>query len=55
LTKRYRDVDLHPREGTTVEMVEQVLDRVLAVAILSLPVEGWEYYWGVQGIHTGGP
>lgn len=38
-TKRYRDVDLHLREGTTPELVEQVLEGVLDVAVLSLPVE----------------
>src|ERR1700748_29808 len=39
-TKRYRDVDLHLREGTTAELVEQVLEGVLDVALLSLPVAG---------------
>jgi LysR family hydrogen peroxide-inducible transcriptional activator len=38
--KRYQDVDLHLREGTTPELVEQVLEGVLDVAVLSLPVEG---------------
>jgi LysR family hydrogen peroxide-inducible transcriptional activator len=39
-TERYRDVDLHVREGTTTELVEQVLEGVIDVAVLSLPVEG---------------
>lgn len=39
-TERYPDVDLHVREGTTAELVEQVLDGMLDVAVLSLPVEG---------------
>ena len=37
---RYPDVDLHVREGTTAELVEQVLDGLLDVAVLSLPVAG---------------
>lgn len=37
---RYREVDLHVREGTTAELVQQVLDGTLDVAVLSLPVEG---------------
>jgi LysR family transcriptional regulator, hydrogen peroxide-inducible genes activator len=37
---QYPDVDLHVREGTTAELVEQVLEGVLDVAVLSLPVEG---------------
>lgn len=39
-TERYGDVDLHVREGTTAELVEQVLDGVIDVAVLSLPVGG---------------
>jgi len=39
-TARYCEVDLHVREGTTAELVEQVLDGMLDVAVLSLPVEG---------------
>ncbi|MGC4054537.1 MAG: LysR family transcriptional regulator [Paludibaculum sp.] len=39
-TDRYRDVDLHVREGTTSELVEQVLEGQMDVAVLSLPVEG---------------
>ncbi|MEP6540268.1 MAG: LysR family transcriptional regulator, partial [Bryobacteraceae bacterium] len=39
-TERYRDVDLHVREGTTAELVEQVLDGMMDVAVVSLPVEG---------------
>jgi LysR family transcriptional regulator, hydrogen peroxide-inducible genes activator len=39
-TERYRDVDLHVREGTTAELVDQVLDGMLDVAVVSLPVEG---------------
>ena len=39
-TERYREVDLHVREGPTAELVEQVLDGLLDVAVLSLPVEG---------------
>ncbi len=37
---RYRDVDLHVREGTTAELVGQVLDGMIDIAVLSLPVEG---------------
>ncbi|MFN7937268.1 MAG: LysR family transcriptional regulator [Bryobacteraceae bacterium] len=37
---RYAEVDLHVREGTTAELVEQVLDGMIDVAVLSLPVEG---------------
>jgi LysR family hydrogen peroxide-inducible transcriptional activator len=33
-------VDLHVREGSTAELVEQVLEGMLDVAVLSLPVEG---------------
>ena len=36
--ERCRDVDLHVREGTTPELVEQVLDGMVDVAVLSLPV-----------------
>lgn len=39
-TERYRDVDLHVREGTTAELVEQLLEGMIDVAVLSLPVEG---------------
>ena len=39
-TERYKEVDLHVREGTTTELVEQMLDGVIDVAVLSLPVEG---------------
>lgn len=39
-TDRFREVDLHVREGTTVELVEQVLDGMIDVAVVSLPVEG---------------
>lgn len=39
-TGRYPDIDLHVREGTTAELVEQVLEGLLDVAVLSLPVEG---------------
>lgn len=39
-TERYEDVDLHVREGTTAELVEQVLEGMIDVAVLSLPVEG---------------
>jgi LysR family hydrogen peroxide-inducible transcriptional activator len=35
---RYPDVDLHVREGRTAELVEQVLEGVIDVAVLSLPV-----------------
>ncbi|MCL4795319.1 MAG: LysR family transcriptional regulator [Bryobacteraceae bacterium] len=38
-TERYRDIDLHVREGTTAELVDQVLEGMLDVAIVSLPVE----------------
>lgn len=37
---RHRDVDLHVREGRTAELVEQVLEGMLDLAVLSLPVEG---------------
>jgi LysR family hydrogen peroxide-inducible transcriptional activator len=36
---RYPGVDLHVREGTTAELVEQVLEGMMDVAVLSLPVE----------------
>jgi LysR family transcriptional regulator, hydrogen peroxide-inducible genes activator len=39
-TERCPDVDLHLREGTTTELVGQVLDGMIDVAVLSLPVEG---------------
>lgn len=39
-TERYEDVDLHVREGTTAELVEQVLEGQMDVAVVSLPVEG---------------
>lgn len=39
-TDLYHDVDLHVREGTTAELVGQVLDGMIDVAVLSLPVEG---------------
>jgi LysR family transcriptional regulator, hydrogen peroxide-inducible genes activator len=39
-TDRYQDLDLHVREGTTAELVEQVLDGMMDVAVVSLPVEG---------------
>jgi LysR family hydrogen peroxide-inducible transcriptional activator len=39
-TDCYRDVDLHVREATTAELIEQVLDGMLDVAVLSLPVAG---------------
>lgn len=39
-TLRYPDVDLHVREGATVELVEQVLEGMIDVAVLSLPVDG---------------
>ncbi len=38
-TERYRDIDLHVREGTTAELVAQVLEGMIDVAVLSLPVE----------------
>lgn len=38
-TERFPDIDLHVREGTTAELVEQVLEGVIDVAVLSLPVE----------------
>jgi LysR family hydrogen peroxide-inducible transcriptional activator len=38
-TDRYPDVELYLREGTTAELVEQVLDGLIDVAVLSLPVE----------------
>jgi len=39
-TERYQDVDLYVREGTTLQLVEQMLDGMIDVAVLSLPVEG---------------
>jgi LysR family hydrogen peroxide-inducible transcriptional activator len=39
-TERYPEVDLYVREGTTAELVEQVLEGMIDVAVLSLPVEG---------------
>ncbi|MBA3974517.1 MAG: LysR family transcriptional regulator [Candidatus Solibacter sp.] len=39
-TGRFQDVDLHVREGATAELVEQVLEGMLDVAVVSLPVEG---------------
>jgi LysR family hydrogen peroxide-inducible transcriptional activator len=39
-TDRFEDIDLHVREGTTAELVQQVLDGMLDVAVVSLPVEG---------------
>lgn len=39
-TQRYPDVDLHLREGATSELVEQVLDGTMDVAVVSLAVEG---------------
>ncbi len=38
--ERFEDIDLHVREGTTAELVEQVLEGVIDVAVVSLPVEG---------------
>ncbi|MBL8173021.1 MAG: LysR family transcriptional regulator [Bryobacterales bacterium] len=38
-TGRYPEVDLHVREGTTAELVEQVLGGTIDLALLSLPVE----------------
>ena len=37
--KRYPDVDVHVREGTTEELVSLVLDGSLDVTVLSLPVD----------------
>ncbi len=39
-TGRFPEVDLHVREGTTTELVEQMLEGMIDVAVLSLPVEG---------------
>lgn len=39
-TTRYPEVDLHVREGTTAELLEQILEGALDLAVLSLPVEG---------------
>ncbi len=38
--QRYPEIDLHVREGTTAELVQQVLEGVIDVAIVSLPVSG---------------
>jgi LysR family hydrogen peroxide-inducible transcriptional activator len=38
--ERYPDIDLLVREGTTAELVEQVSEGLIDVAILSLPVQG---------------
>lgn len=37
-TERYPEVDLNVREATTAELVDQVLDGMVDVAVLSLPV-----------------
>lgn len=37
--ERYPEVDLHVREGTTAELVEQVLEGLIDLAVLSLPIE----------------
>src|SRR6185436_13355938 len=39
-TERYPEVDLYVREGTTSELVKQILDGMIDIAVLSLPVEG---------------
>lgn len=39
-TLRFPDVDLHLREGTTTELIDQLLDGLIDLAILSLPVQG---------------
>jgi LysR family hydrogen peroxide-inducible transcriptional activator len=39
-TDRYPDIKLYIREGTTAELVEQVLDGLIDIAVLSLPVDG---------------
>ncbi|MBE0659867.1 MAG: LysR family transcriptional regulator [Bryobacteraceae bacterium] len=39
-TERYAGVDLNVREGTTAELVQQVLDGLLDVSVVSLPVAG---------------
>ena len=39
-TERYRDVDLHIREGATADLIEQVLEGAIDLAVVSLPVEG---------------
>lgn len=39
-TQRYPGVDLHVLEGRTGELVAQVLDGTIDIAVLSLPVEG---------------
>ena len=37
---RFPEVDLHVREGTTAELVQQLHDGMIDLAVLSLPVEG---------------
>lgn len=39
-TLRFPDVDLHLREGTTTELIDQLLEGMIDLAILSLPVQG---------------
>jgi LysR family hydrogen peroxide-inducible transcriptional activator len=39
-TERYPEVDLYVREGTTSELIKQILDGMIDIAVLSLPVEG---------------
>jgi LysR family hydrogen peroxide-inducible transcriptional activator len=39
-TERYPEVNLYVREGTTSELVKQILDGMIDIAVLSLPVEG---------------
>lgn len=39
-TDRYPEIDLHVREARTEELVTQVLDGMIDVAVVSLPVEG---------------
>lgn len=39
-TLRYPDVDLHLREGTTTDLIDQLLEGMIDLAILSLPVQG---------------
>ena len=39
-TRRYPEVDLHVRESTTSELLEQITDGMLDIAVLSLPVDG---------------
>jgi LysR family hydrogen peroxide-inducible transcriptional activator len=38
--QRFPQIDLHVREGRTSELVAQILDGTIDVAVLSLPVEG---------------